>query len=345
MTLPPAPREWNIDELTVDRTQAVAAFGFTERQARFLVTVMLHSGVFVERQYCAFAGIAHGQKTHDFLEQLSTGGMAKPIPVGPLHRGRLFHIHHKPLYAAIGETDNRHRKRMSTGRMIERLMVLDAVLDDGAFTWLATEFDKRSYFIRKLGNELPLKEYPRLTFGKGTTPTVRLFPDKMPIGIQRDWHDHRFLYLVTRPDPMDFRVFLLRHAELLRTVHQWTVRVLVPQPFARGIPRFGHAARESLATAINPDARTELLWYFGERQKGARARSPADDQRFRTAALYSRAPRFRALYRAWLHQGDTVIWASASHVLKDKLERREGRFEFVPLSRQYLHLSSLVGVA
>jgi hypothetical protein len=40
-----------------------------------------------------------------------------------------------------------------------------------------------------------------------------------------------------------------------------------------------------------------------------------------------------------------VIWASASHVLKDTLERREGRFEFVPLSRQYLHLSSLVGVA
>ena len=33
---------------------------------------------------------------------------------------------------------------MSTGRMIERLMVLDAVLDDATFTWLATEFDKRS---------------------------------------------------------------------------------------------------------------------------------------------------------------------------------------------------------
>ncbi|MBW8868222.1 MAG: hypothetical protein JF610_12995 [Acidobacteria bacterium] len=113
MSLPAASREWNIDALTVDRTQAVAAFGFTERQARFLVTVMLHSGVFVERQYCAFAGIVHGQKTHDFLERLTTGGMAKAIAVGPLHRGRLFHVHHKPLYAAIGETDNRHRKPMA----------------------------------------------------------------------------------------------------------------------------------------------------------------------------------------------------------------------------------------
>jgi len=38
MTLPPPPRAWNIDALTVERTQAVAAFGFTERQARFPVT-------------------------------------------------------------------------------------------------------------------------------------------------------------------------------------------------------------------------------------------------------------------------------------------------------------------
>jgi len=345
MTLPTAPKSWNIDELTVDRTQAVAAFGFTERQARFLVTVMLHSGVFVERQYCAFAGIVHGQKTHDFLERLSTRGMAKAIAVGPLHRGRLLHVYHKPLYAAIDETDNRHRKPMSTGRMIERLMILDAVLDDPTFTWLATESDKRSYFIRQLGNDLPLKEYPRLTFGEGTAQTVRLFPDKMPIGIQRDRWDHRFLYLVTRPDPMDFRVFLLRHAEMLRSVHQWTIRVLFPQPFARGIPRFGHAAREVLATPINYETQPELLWYFRERQKRPYDRVPSEDQRFRTAALYYRAPRFRALYRAWEHQGDGVVYATPSAVLKDKLERREGRFEFLPLTRQYLHLSSLVGVA
>jgi hypothetical protein len=345
MTLPVAPQSWDIDELTADRTQAVAAFGFTERQARFLVTVMLHSGVFVERQYCAFAGIVHGQKTHDFLERLTTRGLAKAIAVGPLHRGRLFHVHHKPLYGAIGQMDNRHRKPMSTGRMIERLMVLDAVLDDSTFTWLATEFDKRSYFIRTVGSDRPLKEYPRLTFGEGPRQTVRLFPDKMPVGVQRDGHDHRFLYLVTHPEPMDFRVFLLRHAELLRRLHRWTIRVLVPQPFARTIPRFGHAAREALATPINHEAQPELLWYFRERQKSPRDRAPAEDQRFRTAALLYRAPRFRTLSRAWEHQGDGLIYATSSSVLKDKLERREGRFEFFPLSRQYLHLSSLVGVA
>jgi hypothetical protein len=39
-----------------DRVRAISEFGFTERQARFLVTVMLHSGVCLLRQYSSFAG-------------------------------------------------------------------------------------------------------------------------------------------------------------------------------------------------------------------------------------------------------------------------------------------------
>ena len=45
-----------------DRTAALVPFGFTERQARFLVTVMLHSGVCLGRQYCAFARINTGRR-------------------------------------------------------------------------------------------------------------------------------------------------------------------------------------------------------------------------------------------------------------------------------------------
>ena len=52
------------------RVAKVMEWGFTLRQARFLTHVLVYSGVFLERQYCAFAGIAHGQKTHDFLAKL-----------------------------------------------------------------------------------------------------------------------------------------------------------------------------------------------------------------------------------------------------------------------------------
>jgi hypothetical protein len=53
-----------------ERVHVVAAKGFTERQARFLVTVMLHTGVCVPRQYARFCRIVHGQKTRKFFDKL-----------------------------------------------------------------------------------------------------------------------------------------------------------------------------------------------------------------------------------------------------------------------------------
>jgi hypothetical protein len=53
-----------------DRANAVAKFGFTARQARFLVTVMLHSGVCLQRQYATFARIVLGEKTRRFFAKL-----------------------------------------------------------------------------------------------------------------------------------------------------------------------------------------------------------------------------------------------------------------------------------
>src|SRR5580765_2297955 len=116
MTLPPAPDRWTIDLANTERIEAIAAFGFTERQARFLLNVLLHSGVFVERQYCTFAGIVHGQKSKDFISSLVERRFATPIITGKLHRGRMFHVHYKPLWAGIGEPDSRFRKLNAPGR-------------------------------------------------------------------------------------------------------------------------------------------------------------------------------------------------------------------------------------
>ena len=53
-----------------ERVTAVAEFGFTQRQARFLAIVLRHAGVCLLRQYSAFAGIVHGQKTRAFFRKL-----------------------------------------------------------------------------------------------------------------------------------------------------------------------------------------------------------------------------------------------------------------------------------
>jgi hypothetical protein len=345
MNLPQPPDRWDINRVTEERTEAVGGFGFTPRQARFLVEVLIHSGVFVERQYCRFAGITHGQKTTDFLRGLVERGYARPIATGALHRGRVFHLHHKPLYAAIEQADNRHRKPMAMGRMVERLMVLDAVLADPIFTWLGTEFDKRSYFTRRLRDRVTLDEFPRLTFGIGATATHRYFPDKLPIGISDRDEDHLFVYLVTSPVPMDFRLFLLRHAELLRSLYRWTIRVLVPAPFASAIRVFGLAARETLATPLPPSSAEVLCSVFRERQRRGETPCEPANPRLQSSSLGYCAPRFRALFRVWQQQGDAAISAAQSVGLRDALQRGEGRVEFVKLTHQYCHLSPLVGVA
>jgi len=73
---------------------SIEPFGLTERKSRFLVTVMLHAGVFVGRQYAAFAGITHGQKVHVFIEKLLARRFVTAIRLGPNGRTRLFHVHH-----------------------------------------------------------------------------------------------------------------------------------------------------------------------------------------------------------------------------------------------------------
>ena len=117
-----------------------------------------------------------------------------PIELGSTGRTRIFHVHHKPLYAAIGEPDNRNRRRVTIDRAIERLMVLDGVLADRSVTWLGSEREKRRYFQR-LGVRLRDDEYPRLVFGKKPDVTVRHFPEKLPIGYERGHYRHVFIYI------------------------------------------------------------------------------------------------------------------------------------------------------
>lgn len=345
MTLPPAPSRWTLEEANAERLAAIAAFGFTERQSRFLLQVLLHAGVFVERQYCSHAGIVHGQKTTNFINGLVEGRFATPIATGKLHRGRMFHVHYKPLWAAIGEPDSRFRKPNALGRMIERVMVLDAVLDDGGFLWLGPAADKRRHFMRHLGDRLEVHNYPHLLFGCGPEKAVRHFPDKLPIGMQPFAEPHVFVYLVTHPSPMDFRSFLLRHTALLRALNRWTVRLLIPRPLARARLAYLHAAREHIATPLHPSAFKTLEWLFPERKRLGDAGAGPADARYRDTSKAFHTPRFRALYQHWLDDPMNTLRDALSTTTADAVERGHGQVECVQLSRQYMHLSPLVAVA
>src|SRR5688572_10019253 len=153
---------------SLERVHAVAEKGFTERQAGFLVTVMLHSGVCVRRQYCAYARIAHGQKDHDFFASLVAKKQATSYAAAH-RRAHIYHVHSKPLYAAIGEPNNRNRKPVTLARAVERLMVLDLVLAEPRLRWLGSGREKVEYF--KAATTLRMKELPHLAFGRGAEKT------------------------------------------------------------------------------------------------------------------------------------------------------------------------------
>ncbi len=292
----------------------------------------------------AFTGLAHGQKTNDFLSKLVGDGYATPITPGALHRGRLYHVQYKPLYEAIGEPNNRHRKVASLGRFVERLMLLDAVLADRYHGWLGTESDKRTYFREALERELPDDWYPHVTFGDGPEKTTRFFPDKQPIGVPLKGHRrHVFLYLATREVPNEFRVFLLRHADLLKSVDEWTIRVLLPHRFRKAATLHRYAVRDAFMMPLTPRDTEELDWYFRARRGEVVCPSADRDLDLTAASRKFGAARFEALYRMWQQRDAQALWAMQSPTLRDQLQRGEGRVEFTELPHQYLQLTPLIG--
>ncbi len=322
----------------VERVTNVAAYGFTERQATFLVTLMLHSGVCLGRHYCAHAGIAYGQKMHDFFGRLLARKMATVRPCGH-NRARLYHVHHRPLYEAIGEPDNRNRKPMALARAIERLMLLDAVIAGRQHRWLATEPEKVAYFTQDQG--VPAGALPSLTFVGQSSTTIRRFHDKLPIGVSDDGEADVFLYLVTRPSPVDFRAFLDRHAELFRALPTWTLQLVVPMHLVKAKDAYVAAFREQLAMPLRPSTCDELRWYFEARRSGCDARDP----RFERASRAFRAPRFRSLYRVWLEGPDDVVDSAVSPTLADMIARGVAQLRCSVLTHRYRHLSPLLATA
>jgi len=334
------PVNYTLDSVTEGRVKALASFGLTERQCQFLATVMVHAGCFLERQYCAFTGTVRGQNSRDFVARLVSRGFARAIEPGAVRRGRLYHVHHRPLYEAIGQADNRHRRLPAVGRMVERVVILDAVLGDRHCWWLGPEADKRRFFALKQDNYLRPEDYPHIAFGSGRQRVIRCFPDKLPIGVEKGRTDHLvFLYLVNRRVPMDFRQFLIRHAGLLRFVHTWTLRLVVPRRFRKAVSLYKAAVREELWTPMDPSVTKALEAYFPECQStGAHVGDPADPYIRREFKKQGHA-KIQALYRAWRRQGDGVLWDAHSSTLADDRARGCSTVEVEVLNRQYLQLS------
>jgi hypothetical protein len=325
-----------------ERVAAVAKKGFTYRQARFLTTVMLHTGVCVPRQYARFCGIVYGEKTRTFFAKLVRVQYASMYDCRH-NRARIYHVNQRALYAAIGEADSRLRKPVTLSHAIQRLMVFDGIVEDPDLVWLGTADDKAAHLLAL--TRIGQADLPHVSVGEGEPRTVRYFPDRLPIGIHLAGRGV-LVYVVTDPWLDEFRVFLERHAALLRALPAWTLRIVVPPHFPDIAQRSKQVVWNQLVTPLRPDVVNELRWYFEQvRSHPTPSRSNDLDERFYEAREAFSAPRFKTLYKVWKQDGEPALASAGSRAISDAVDAGAGRVETLELGHRYGHLSPLVAVA
>jgi hypothetical protein len=324
-----------------DRINAVAELGFSERQARFLDLVMMFGGLCVPRQYATFAGTAYGRRVSRFFDKLVQRGYATVSDC--LHnRAELYHVRHRALYRAIDQPHSRYRRPVPARQVIDRLTRLDAVVLQPDLIWLATEEEKVAFFSL-MAPSLPRERLPHVVVGQGAGARLRLFPDDQPIGVTTTGRVV-FTYLVTASETKALRAFVQRHADLLKALPGWTLRLMLPQQLADTTADFERAVRDEL-TPLRPELLAKLKWYFAKRHSAPspRALSFEDPEFWEHQAAFS-SPRFQQLYRRWQTDGDSVFDALGSLANTEAVERGTGAVESRILLLSYRHLAPLVSL-
>jgi hypothetical protein len=331
--------------MTLDeRLQALSPLGFTPRQTRFLVTVALHSGYCLRRQYATFSRVAYGKNVRDFLEHLVDRRLANRFRYRT-NRGHLYHLHARSIYRALGHEDDRNRRHTSPAYVARKLMLLDLVLSEPDVEWFATEQDKVALFIERY--RVPLTDLPRSAAIEGEPPLdgTRYFGHKLPIGVAGDPSRPLFVYLATEAGAQPFERFLRDHARLLRSLPAWTVMVAHGSQLAT-TPLWEAAFRRVVGGVDGLQAETAhaLAQYFVARRTVERREfaklSVTDMQAFRTGQSRFSEPAIEALYRAWIAGGADHV----DHALLTSVLPETGRLVVRTLPFSYTQFGSLPGV-
>jgi hypothetical protein len=153
--------------------------GYTEREARFLYIVAIHSGYFTQTQLCPFIGSKSGRTTRSFTSRLLSRNHVRERKYQ--NNASIYHLMHRRIYQAIGQENLRNRRSHTFDFMKIRLAILDFVLSHLEYHFFEGEAEKVQYFEQNL--QIRPQEMPGRTYrGSNNVPdTVRYFVDKFPM--------------------------------------------------------------------------------------------------------------------------------------------------------------------
>jgi hypothetical protein len=296
-----------------ERTAAVAGVGFNQRQAAFLVTVALHSGFCLRRQYAAFAGVEYGKNVRDFLDSLIARGIAARVTFRG-DRGFIYHLFGRPIYAALRQDDNRNRRHASPALIARKLMLLDYVLSRPGLEWYATEREKVELFANEFNVPIHALPYRVYDSQHSERRTRRYCVQKLPVFVSRPSKRLYFICLVTEPDARDLRFFVREHSALLRELPAYTIVAVHAAHISNeaACRRAWERATDGTQPLPRLLDRATLEWYVQARRRieqGALdALSVADIQRYRACETRARGP-LDALYARWRSAGEPTVSA------------------------------------
>ena len=160
------------------REDALAALGWTGREAEWIALVCLHSGVFTRPQFCHYFD-ADRKRALRFVKALIDRKEAVesewPVVNGG---GKSCRISSKPIYRALGIENIRHRRKTTVSGLRRRLLSFDFVLEHPGLNWLPTEGEKAE-FLEGLGVHSNL--IPRRIYYGAVGAQKRYFALKLPI--------------------------------------------------------------------------------------------------------------------------------------------------------------------
>ena len=160
------------------REQALAALGWTGREAEWMALVCLHSGVFTRAQFCYYFNTQRMTALR-FVKALVDRRMGVESDYLTFNGGgKTCRISSKGIYRALGVENIRHRRKANRSVVMRRLLSLDFVLEHPGLNWLPTEGEKVEFF-EEIG--LPSRLMPRRIYYGAVGAQKRYFALKLPV--------------------------------------------------------------------------------------------------------------------------------------------------------------------